>query len=140
MAVTTASFTTINASTATFDDAGLPGEMTTTVLLTPVSCRTDVAITQEGIPAMIPPEACYLGWQESLDQLAALVEPEAAINPATGRQQDPGAQAVVPLLEIEPGMLVLDICAAPGNKTAQIAAAGARVVACDRYQIGRARV
>lgn len=64
---------------------------------------------------------------------AALVEPEAAINPATGRQQDPGAQAVVPLMEIKPGMLVLDVCAAPGNKTAQITAAGARVVACDRY-------
>ncbi len=64
---------------------------------------------------------------------AALVEPEAAVNPTTGRQQDPGAQMVVPLLDIEPGMLVLDVCAAPGNKTAQIAAAGARVVACDRY-------
>lgn len=64
---------------------------------------------------------------------AALVEPEAAMNAATGRQQDPGAQMIVPLLEIEPGMLVLDICAAPGNKTAQIVAAGARVVACDRY-------
>jgi 16S rRNA (cytosine967-C5)-methyltransferase len=64
---------------------------------------------------------------------AALIEPEAVINPETGRQQDPGAQAVVPLLEIEPGMLVLDVCAAPGNKTAQIVAAGARVVACDRY-------
>ncbi len=64
---------------------------------------------------------------------AALIEPEAAINTDTGRQQDPGAQAVVPLLEIEPGMLVLDVCAAPGNKTAQIVAAGTRVVACDRY-------
>jgi 16S rRNA (cytosine967-C5)-methyltransferase len=64
---------------------------------------------------------------------AALIEPEVAINPTTGRQQDPGAQAVVPLLEIEPGRLALDLCAAPGNKTAQIAAAGARVVAGDRY-------
>ena len=64
---------------------------------------------------------------------AALVEPEAVINPTTGRQQDPGAQTIVPLLEIEPGMLVLDLCAAPGNKTAQIVAQGARVVACDRY-------
>jgi 16S rRNA (cytosine967-C5)-methyltransferase len=64
---------------------------------------------------------------------AALVEPEAAIHPVTGRQQDVGAQSIVPLLEVEPGMLVLDICAAPGNKTAQIVAAGARVVACDRY-------
>ena len=64
---------------------------------------------------------------------AALEQPEAAINPDTGRQQDPGAQSIVPLLEIEPGMTVLDLCAAPGNKTAQALAAGARVVACDRY-------
>ena len=59
-----------------FDDPNLPGEMTVTVTLTAVSCGTDVAITQEGVPAVIPPEACYLGWQESLLQLAALVEPE----------------------------------------------------------------
>ena len=64
---------------------------------------------------------------------AALEEPEAAINPQTGRQQDPGAQSIVPLLEIEPGMTVLDLCAAPGNKTAQILALGAKAVACDRY-------
>ena len=64
---------------------------------------------------------------------AALEEPEAAINPDTGRQQDPGAQSIVPLLEIQPGMTVLDLCAAPGNKTAQILALGANVVACDRY-------
>jgi 16S rRNA (cytosine967-C5)-methyltransferase len=64
---------------------------------------------------------------------AALEEPEAAINPDTGRQQDPGAQSIVPLLAIEPGMSVLDLCAAPGNKTAQILALGARVTACDRY-------
>jgi 16S rRNA (cytosine967-C5)-methyltransferase len=64
---------------------------------------------------------------------AALVEPEAAINPDTGRQQDPGAQTIVPLLEVEAGMSVLDLCAAPGNKTAQIVATGARVVACDLY-------
>jgi len=64
---------------------------------------------------------------------AALEEPEAAINPATGRQQDPGAQSIVPLLEIAPGMTMLDLCAAPGNKTAQALALGARVVACDRY-------
>lgn len=63
---------------------------------------------------------------------AALEEPEDAINPVTGRRQDPGAQSIVPLLEIEPGMIVLDLCAAPGNKTAQILAAGAKVVACDR--------
>ena len=60
-------------------------------------------------------------------------EPEAYINPETGRQQDIGAQSIVPLLEIEPGMTVLDLCAAPGNKTAQAIAAGGRVIACDRY-------
>jgi 16S rRNA (cytosine967-C5)-methyltransferase len=64
---------------------------------------------------------------------AALVEPDVNINPETGRQQDVGAQTVVPLLAIEPGMSLLDLCAAPGNKTAQAIAAGARVVACDRY-------
>ncbi len=64
---------------------------------------------------------------------AALEEPVTATNPQTGRQQDPGAQSIVPLLEIEPGMSVLDLCAAPGNKTAQILALGARTVACDRY-------
>ena len=62
--------------TSAFDDSNLPGEMTTTVLLTQVSVGTDIAVTQEGIPAMIPAEACYLGWQESLLQLARLVEPE----------------------------------------------------------------
>lgn len=63
---------------------------------------------------------------------AALQEPEDAVNPATGRRQDPGSQSIVPLLAIEPGMTVLDLCAAPGNKTAQLLAAGGRVVACDR--------
>jgi 16S rRNA (cytosine967-C5)-methyltransferase len=65
--------------------------------------------------------------------LAALEQPEAVINAATGRQQDPGAQSIVPLLEIQPGTTVLDLCAAPGNKTAQMLALGARVVASDRY-------
>ena len=59
-----------------FDDPNLPGEMTPTVTLTPVSCGTEISIVQEGIPAMIPLEMCYLGWQESLVQLANLVEPE----------------------------------------------------------------
>lgn len=63
---------------------------------------------------------------------AALKEPQNTINPVTGRQQDPGAQSIVPLLEIQPGMAVLDLCAAPGNKTAQAIAAGGKVVACDR--------
>jgi uncharacterized protein YndB with AHSA1/START domain len=59
-----------------FDDPSLPGEMTTTVVLKAVSCGTDVSITQEGVPGVIPPEMCYLGWQESLEGLARLVEPE----------------------------------------------------------------
>ncbi|OLL27520.1 polyketide cyclase [Burkholderia sp. SRS-W-2-2016] len=59
-----------------FDDPNLPGQMQTTISLRPVSCGTDVNIVQEGIPAMIPVEMCYLGWQESLAQLAKLVEPE----------------------------------------------------------------
>ena len=59
-----------------FDDPNMPGEMTVTVLLKPVACGTEIDITQEGIPEMIPTEMCYLGWQESLMQLATLVEPE----------------------------------------------------------------
>jgi uncharacterized protein YndB with AHSA1/START domain len=59
-----------------FDDPNLPGVMTVTVVLTAVSCGTDVAIEQSGIPAVIPVEMCYLGWQESLLQLATLVEPQ----------------------------------------------------------------
>ncbi|MEK8034614.1 SRPBCC family protein [Ideonella sp. DXS29W] len=62
--------------TSRFDDPNLPGDMRTTVTLTPVICGVDVQIVQEGIPAVIPPEMCYLGWQESLEQLAKLVEPE----------------------------------------------------------------
>ncbi len=61
-----------------FDDPNLPGEMQTTVVLKPVSCGTEVNIVQEGIPAAIPPESCYLGWQESLMQLAQLVEAEVS--------------------------------------------------------------
>lgn len=59
-----------------FDDPNLPGEMETTVTLRAVSTGTELDITQTGIPEMIPAEACYLGWQESLEQLAKLVEPE----------------------------------------------------------------
>ncbi len=62
--------------TNTFDDPNLPGEMQVTVVLKPVLCGTDIHIVQEGIPAPIPVEMCYLGWQESLAQLATLVEPE----------------------------------------------------------------
>lgn len=60
----------------TFDDPGLPGEMTTTVRLKQVSCGTEINILQEGIPSVIPTEMCYLGWQDSLDKLIKLVEPE----------------------------------------------------------------
>lgn len=59
-----------------FDDENLPGEMETTVVLKQVSCGTELNITQEGIPAVIPAEACFLGWQESLTLLAKLVETE----------------------------------------------------------------
>jgi len=62
--------------TDVFDDPNLPGQMKTTYTFTKVSVGTEVSIVQEGIPAVIPPEACYLGWQESLEQLAKLVEPE----------------------------------------------------------------
>jgi uncharacterized protein YndB with AHSA1/START domain len=59
-----------------FDDPNLPGEMQVTVALKPVSCGTELNITQEGIPDVIPAEMCYLGWQDSLRNLASLVEPE----------------------------------------------------------------
>jgi uncharacterized protein YndB with AHSA1/START domain len=62
--------------TDAFDDPNLPGEMHVTVKLRAVSCGTEVHIEQAGIPEIIPTEACYLGWQESLAQLAQLVEPE----------------------------------------------------------------
>lgn len=64
-----------------FDDPGLSGEMQTTVVLKEVFCGTDLNITQEGIPALIPAEACYMGWQESLTLLAQLVEPEIPDQP-----------------------------------------------------------
>lgn len=59
-----------------FDDPNLPGQMRTTYSLTEVSVGTELTIVQQNLPAEIPPEACYLGWQESLEQLAKLVEPE----------------------------------------------------------------
>ncbi len=59
-----------------FEDPNMPGEMTVTVSLKQVACGTEINITQEGIPDMIPVEFCYLGWQESLTLLAYLVEPE----------------------------------------------------------------
>ncbi len=57
-----------------FDDANLPGEMRVTIALRPVSCGTELSIEQSGIPDAIPVEACYLGWQESLQLLAQLVQ------------------------------------------------------------------
>ena len=59
-----------------FDDPNLPGELTVSVTLKQVSCGTDLHVVQEGIPEMIPVEMCYLGWQESLAQLANLVKPD----------------------------------------------------------------
>jgi uncharacterized protein YndB with AHSA1/START domain len=59
-----------------FDDPNLPGEMQTTVTLKKVSCGTELNVVQEGVPEVIPAEACYLGWQDSLNQLEKLVEPE----------------------------------------------------------------
>jgi len=58
-----------------FDDPNLPGQMITTIQLKPVLCGTELFVTQEGIPDLIPTEMCYLGWQESLDKLKRLVEP-----------------------------------------------------------------
>jgi uncharacterized protein YndB with AHSA1/START domain len=62
--------------TDSFDDPNLPGEMQVTVSLRKVSCGTELSVVQEGVPEMIPAEACYLGWQESLTLLAKLVEAE----------------------------------------------------------------
>ena len=64
-----------------FDTPNLPGEMQTTITLKQVCCGTELNITQEGIPAAIPAEACYLGWQESLMLLAKLVEAEIPDQP-----------------------------------------------------------
>lgn len=62
--------------TDTFDDPNLPGEMQVTVTFRQVACGTEVSIEQAGVPTVIPPEFCYLGWQESLILLAQLVDPE----------------------------------------------------------------
>jgi uncharacterized protein YndB with AHSA1/START domain len=62
--------------TDSFDDPHLPGEMRVTVTLKPVSVGTEVSIVQDGVPDVIPAEACYLGWQDSLSNLAKLVEPD----------------------------------------------------------------
>jgi uncharacterized protein YndB with AHSA1/START domain len=67
--------------TDVFDDPNLPGEMITTVELREVFCGTELNVTQEGIPSVIPAEACYMGWQESLILLAQLVDPEIPDQP-----------------------------------------------------------
>lgn len=64
--------------TDVFDDPNLPGVLQVTVTLRPVLCGTEIRIEQSGLPEMIPLEMCYLGWQESLAQLATLVEPDIA--------------------------------------------------------------
>ena len=64
-----------------FEDENVPGTMNVTIMLKKVACGTDVNITQEGVPDVIPAEACYLGWQESLILLAKLVEAEIPDNP-----------------------------------------------------------
>jgi len=61
--------------TDTFDDPNLPGEITTTISMSEVSCGTELRVLQEGIPSAIPAEMCYLGWQECLEKLIKLVEP-----------------------------------------------------------------
>lgn len=63
-------------NTDIFDDPNLPGQMITTISLKAVSCGTEITAVQEGIPAVIPVEMCYLGWQETMQQLAQLVEPD----------------------------------------------------------------
>jgi uncharacterized protein YndB with AHSA1/START domain len=64
-----------------FEDPNMPGEMTTTITFTKVSVGTELNIVQEGVPAVIPPDACYVGWQESLALLKKLVEPEIPDQP-----------------------------------------------------------
>ena len=64
-----------------FDDPNLPGQMPVTITLKKVTCGTELDIVQEGIPAMFPVEMCYLGWQESLENLAHVVEPEIPDTP-----------------------------------------------------------
>jgi uncharacterized protein YndB with AHSA1/START domain len=65
-----------------FEDPNLPGKMQVTVRLKEVSCGTEVTITQENVPDVIPVEGCYMGWQDSLEQLASLVQPEIPDGPA----------------------------------------------------------
>lgn len=65
-----------------FDDPNMPGEMQVTITLKPVACGTDLQIVQEGLPAAIPVEFCYAGWQESLSLFALLVEPEIPDEPS----------------------------------------------------------
>jgi uncharacterized protein YndB with AHSA1/START domain len=78
--------------TDTFDDPNLPGEMNVTITLKKVSCGTELSIVQEGVPEVIPPEACYLGWQESLVLLAKLVEAEI---PGLSGPNGPGLRSML---------------------------------------------
>ena len=71
-----AKLATMAGYTDKFDDKNLPGEMQVTISLKKVSCGTELNVVQEGVPEAIPPEACYLGWQESLVLLGKLVEAE----------------------------------------------------------------
>ena len=64
-----------------FEDPNMPGEMQVTITLRKVACGTEIEIAQEGLPAAIPVEFCYLGWQESLSQLAHVVEPQIPDGP-----------------------------------------------------------
>lgn len=69
--------------TDSFDDPNLPGEIQVTITLKEVSCGPELNIVQEGVPGVIPPEMCYLGWQESLISLATLVEADIPDEPST---------------------------------------------------------
>ena len=101
--------------TDSFDDPNLPGEMQTTVTLKQVSCGTDLSMVQEGIPEVIPVEMCYLGWQESLAQLAHLVEPDILRDEGGNRR---AKQRVMP------GDIKLDLSAVVTGVAAYVALAG----------------
>ncbi len=95
----------------------------------------------EARPSDSIPPWMYIRWVNHFGEENALriaeysqTEPESAVEPTTGRTQDIGAQWVISLLELHPGLTFLDTCAAPGNKTAQAIAAGAHAVACDRHR------
>src|SRR5436190_3129905 len=102
-----------------FDDPNLPGEMQVTVTLKKVSVGTELDITQAGVPDVIPPEACYLGWQESLRNLARLVGPEINQQPigiepsAYGAEptavKDRSDDGIAPVPDLQPSRRVSDL-------------------------------